>query len=317
MPDGALRERNAEHTTSVDAARVEWLRRLQAAQAPNGGFHQAPGRPPNTETTALALLALHGTEAGGERIENARGWLRTRQREDGGWPLFEGVSEGSWATAWALLAMQQVDADADRVRRGVGWLVRREGRTVGGLAWLLFSITPADESTAVDPTLVGWPWHRDSFSWVEPTAVALLTLKKLRANLGAVFPSERVAEGERVLYDRECTGGGWNYGNRAVLGEDLPPYPDSTAIALIALQDQPPGRNDRSLQALRRLIDDPHVSGLALALGTICLSVYGEDPEPWRRRLAALYERSHFLDETRTLALALVATADTSVFRVG
>ena len=121
--------------------------------------------------------------------------------------------------------------------------------------------------------------------------MALLALKKLRANLGAVFPSKRVAEGERVLYDRECTEGGWNYGNRAVLGEDLPPYPDSTAIALIALQDQPPGRNDRSLQALRRLIDDPHASGLALALGTICLSVYGEDPEPWRRRLAALYER--------------------------
>lgn len=304
------RERN------IEAARAVWLAQVRSAQTADGGFCHAPGRPASTETTALALLALTAAGSHSDGVDKARQCLRTWQRDDGSWPLFEGVNEGSWATAWALLALQDIDEDRERLRRGVAWLVRREGRTVGGLAWLLFWLTPADESTSVDPTLVGWPWHRNSFSWVEPTAVALLALKKMRPSLGSVFPAQRVAEGERVLYDRECVEGGWNYGNRAVLGDNLPPYPDSTAIALIALQDQAAVRNGKSLDALRRLIDDPHASGLALALGAICLSLYGVDPDPWRRRLAPAYERTQFLGETRTLALALLATSDSSIFRV-
>jgi hypothetical protein len=301
---------------NVEAVRPRWLEEILAAQGANGGFRQAAGRPQNTEATALAILALAAAGADRERIESARNWLRAQQRSDGGWPLFEGIDQGSWATAWALLALHNDEKDRERLRRGAGWLVRREGRTVGGLAWLVFWLTPTAESADIDPTLVGWPWHDDSFSWVEPTAVALLALKKLRTDLGTSFPGKRVGEGERVLYDRECTEGGWNYGNRAVLGENLPPYPDSTAIALIALQDQPPARNDRSLQALRRLVDDPHSSGLALALGAICLSLYGADAESWRRRLVDTYNRSRFLGETRTLSLALLATGDPSALRV-
>ena len=38
-----------------------------------------------------------------------------------------------------------------------------------------------------------------------------------------------------MLLDRRCRDGGWNYGNRRVLGADLPSYPETTALALMAL----------------------------------------------------------------------------------
>jgi hypothetical protein len=265
----------------------------------------------------LALLAIDAAGGDFDALARGRKWLRGRQREDGGWPLLDGVDEGSWATPWALLALVAENHNSDHVRRGVDWLVRREGRTFGVLSSILFWLTPADDGVALDPHLVGWPWHRDSFSWVEPTAVALLALKRLKDPLGRGFPQGRVEEGESLLYDRECAGGGWNYGNPVVLGEELPPYADSTAFALIALQDRPRERSEKSLQALRRLVDDPHASGLALALGSICLSLYGEDPTAWRQRLVEKYERTRFLDETRTIALASLAMSDAKGFRVG
>ena len=45
----------------------------------------------------------------------------------------------------------------------------------------------------------------------------------------------RVDVGKRMLLERRCRDGGWNYGNRRVLGADLPSYPETTALALMAL----------------------------------------------------------------------------------
>lgn len=305
----------------IDAAlsivHPEWLEALRSAQVDDGGFSQTPGAPPNTEATALAVLALETLDGSSDTVRRGRRWLRQTQQADGSWPVLRGVEDGSWVTPWALLALLDDGNAEENIDRGTAWLIRRQGRRTGWLASLLLRFTPVEERADVDPTLVGWPWHRDSFSWVEPTSLALFALKKMRARLGRLFPAARVAEGERLLYDRECRGGGWNYGNRAVLGEDLPPYPDSTAIALIALQDQPRERNQPGLRALRELLRTPYASGLALALATICFSLYGEDVESWRRRLIEAYRRAGFFGEARTLALALLATTDNQAFEVG
>ena len=42
-----------------------------------------------------------------------------------------------------------------------------------------------------------------------------------------------------MLYDRACPDGGWNAGNGVVLGSALKPHIDPTAIALLALKQQP------------------------------------------------------------------------------
>jgi hypothetical protein len=84
---------------------------------------------------------------------------------------------------------------------------------------------------------------------------------------------------EQMLLDRRCPDAGWNYGNRRVLGEDLPGYPETTAVSLMGLQGVTYDKLKLSLNQALRWWEDP-ASRLARAWLTICLKSYGLlDPE--------------------------------------
>ena len=103
-------------------------------------------------------------------------------------------------------------------------------------------------------------------------------------------------DGVVVLRDRECVGGGWNYGNRIVLDEELPPFVQTTAIALLALRglaDEP--MVGRGLTRLRTLWPEERDGVLSLALSTAALRAY-DDPTA--------------ADAGRVLERTLAATAD-------
>jgi hypothetical protein len=286
----------------------EWIDLLLQSRSDDGGFGAAPGQPGNSESTALTLMALRAHPDRAADADRARDWLVQRQRDDGSWALLDGAEDGSWVTPWAILALRsEGGASFDAAKRGADWLVRREGRRLGLVARVMFRLLPAEERTSLDPQLIGWPWHEGSFSWVEPTSVSVLALKHMRRALADRFPAERVEQGELLLYDRQCDDGGWNYGNRAVLGEELHAYPDVTAIALLALQDRPSERTAKGLKSLEQMLSSDESSGLALALGCLCQSVYGGDATVLQRRLLARYESTKFLGEMRTLALASLA----------
>jgi hypothetical protein len=308
----------ADNTTAPDASiTAGWIDQLRQSQSDDGGFGAAPGQPSNSESTALTLIALRAHPQHASNADRARDWLVRRQRADGSWALIDGADDGSWVTPWAMLALQsEGDVKPEVLQRGADWLAHREGRRLGFVARMLFRWLPAEERTSLDPELVGWPWHAGSFSWVEPTSVALLALKRMRNNLADHYPKDRVEQGERMLYDRQCENGGWNYGNRAVLGEELLPYPDVTAIALLALQDQPPQQTAKSRKSLEEMLAGEEASGLALALGCLCASVYGNDPTTLRQRLLARYRRTGFLGELRTLAFASLAFNGAEGFRL-
>ena len=71
-----------------------------------------------------------------------------------------------------------------------------------------------------DNALQGWSWIDGTFSWGEPTAWALLALKKCRARgMTAKGAEARIRDGEAILRDRVCVTGGWNYGNSNVFGQ--------------------------------------------------------------------------------------------------
>jgi hypothetical protein len=51
--------------------------------------------------------------------------------------------------------------------------------------------------------------------------------------------AERIRLGEKMILERRCSEGGWNYVNRKVLGTELPSYPETTALALLGLAGNP------------------------------------------------------------------------------
>jgi hypothetical protein len=291
---------------------------LLAGQNPDGGWGPGSGRSSTTELTALATLAVGRSDRPAARMRAADGlsWLVRGQHADGGWPVSTRVSDGSWATALAVVTLDVLGDDTGAAVRGGRWLMRRSPRAPGLLVHLLHRVAPGALAVRVNPDLKGWAWTSEASSFVEPTSYALLALKRLRRRMPERAVLDRIEEGERLVYDRMCRGGGWNYGNSTVLDAELWPYADVTALALLALGDhQAREANRQSVHALRGMLE--HVSsGLSLAWATLCFSAYGEDSEPWRRRLRDRYGRTRFLDEPRAIALALLAmTGGAEVFR--
>jgi hypothetical protein len=66
----------------------------------------------------------------------------------------------------------------------------------------------------------------------------------MAAGKGGAPLEARIAEGERMLLDRRCKDGGWNYGVREALDQALPSYPETTGIALLGLA----GHSDGSVR---------------------------------------------------------------------
>jgi hypothetical protein len=282
---------------------------LIVLQNPDGGWGATQGRHSNTEATSLAVSALNSLDerSGDDRVIRGTIWLTERQNPDGSWRLNDVATEGSWTTALAIIALSRFPEQQKRVLEASRWLLAQEGSRPGILAQLILWATGRSNINRVNPDLVGWSWVPNSFSWVEPTSYALTALKKVRPALNAETANERIRQGEAMIYDRMCKGGGWNYGNSKVLDYALWPYPDTTAVALIALQDRAGDQaNQESLQALRKTADEAN-SGLAASWAAICLSLYGQDTADWRRRVEKRFRQTGFLGETKTLALALLA----------
>jgi hypothetical protein len=195
--------------------------------------------------------------------------LLSRRNADGGWAYAPGKSSRLEPTCWALLALGEPNGpveDLDVLRRWQRhdeWLVDVGGApinfTFNALAALTMLMSPAgvpaanriatrlldvrglrfDQGKEIrqDNSLQAWPWIESTFSWVEPTSLCLLLMKKLRPALPAAAVADRIDIAERMLRDRACTVGGWNYGGSNVYGQELFPYVPTTALGLLALQD--------------------------------------------------------------------------------
>ena len=246
---------------------------LQGSQNKDGGWGYFPGKRSWLEPTAYVLLACCGHPEARATVE--RGWsvLRRWQRRDGAWQAGADVRDAHWATALAvrLHCVSQIwDAG---FRSGVKWLLETTGAESKRLFRLAHMVRP--DVVEFDPGLAGWPWRPGSCSWIEPTAHTILALKSAAPHYEDPELRARIDAGERMLIDRRCRDGGWNYGNRRVLGADLPSHPESTALGLLALQ----GNYDRFPAAgldLARRLRSVAKSPLAKAWLTACLSSYGD-----------------------------------------
>ena len=297
----------------------EAIEQLSQSQNPDGGWGVVPGKQSNTESSALALMALRSIKNSRDNhdVRRAEEWLINSQNDDGSWPYGAGAKAPSWSTALAIIALHDSNIEAERIIRAGDWILAQEGSKPGILAKLILALSFQKKAIHLNDDLIGWSWTPSSFSWVEPTSYCLLALKKFKSRLSAKTFKERVDQAELMIYDRMCEGGGWNYGNAAVYGDPLWPYPDITALVLIALQDhRERNQNQVSLRILAKVAETTD-SGLALGWSSICLSLYGHDNSELRQRLDQRFVRTKFLNETKPIALSILAAGDGSrLFRV-
>lgn len=253
---------------------------LVARRNDDGGFGPQGRSPSEPEPTALVALAL-GDAA-------AASWLTTSQRVDGSWALAAGGVLNDSATPLAAIAVGPGTARD----RALAYLITHQAQPV--------KPTP---SVPLDGTKRGWGWTDATAGWVEPTARVLLALR-----IGRSPATAALEDAVGYLRDRECVGGGWNYGNRTVLQKDLPPYAQTTAIALIALQSLDIAADLRARGAARLAALDER-GGLTLAMRWAASTLEGVAAQPeWEGELAEGYDRTGFLGDTLTLAWATLVT---------
>jgi len=288
-------------------------------QNPDGGWGAVRGKRSNTESTSLAVTALKAIPVNTAAENRKRGidWLLRRQNKDHSWPLNETAQEGSWTTALAITALSDNAENSERVLAAARWLLEQEGSKPGILAEIILWATGKSGVNKLNKDLIGWSWVPNSFSWVEPTSYALIAIKKLRARLAGTNVDERIRQADAMIYDRVCNGGGWNYGNSRVLDYALWPYPDITAVALIAMQDHAREQaNQESLQVLSKIARETD-SGLALCWAAICLNVYAQDNSGFQGQIEKRFAATAFLGESKSLALAVIAlNGKTNPFRI-
>lgn len=243
---------------------------LRAAQNGDGGWPYVPGQASTPEATCHAVLAC---ALAGEQTAARAGlsWLEQGVGTDGAFHL-AGEAAAHWTTSLVLYVFSTLDVLPDMRPRLIARL----------LAWEVMR-TDTDAMVRLNARLAGWSWNEGTFSWVEPTAYALLALKKAGE---AAHP--RVLEGVTLLMDRVCSGGGWNYGNPEVIQRQLPAFPDPTAWALLALQQSPVPENviAAGLDFLARDVPT-YPSSLALALGGLALLAWGRSADELRMALRA------------------------------
>ena len=290
------------------------LRFLLETQNSDGSWGYTPGKLGALEPTAYACLSLFGIPSARVNLQKGIESIRSAQSPEGGWTV--SVSDNqptSWATALAGFALLNLEGLISASGLAANFLLNAAQRTPRNWILKMAEWMQSWDSSYVDQNLRGWNWNSGTATWIEPTAYGLIFLKKFRS-MGGWAHDDRAhklneinREADELIYARACKEGGWNYGNSLVLGEELRPYPLTTALALIALQDSPDRtENRKGREYLKRSIDDEK-SALALSFAALSLQIYGVETSRIRQKICDLYAATQFFSNIRTTALALLA----------
>jgi hypothetical protein len=116
----------------------------------------------------------------------------------------------------------------------------------------------------------GWPWYPGAAAWVMPTALSLIALRKEQGLHPSNALKERIQGGTQYLLLHTCKEGGWNHGSTHALGYEASPYPETTGVALLALQGVKGPGIDRGIAQAEKFVREPNPAGAAwLRLGLL------------------------------------------------
>lgn len=241
-------------------------------------------------------------------LSRGRDWLASVRNADGSWGYLPGAAGRPEATL--LVATAGLPLASDWLRaHDPGWA----GLLLPAIAWdldrtlseewvariLVTTSSPVKGVPWYDATIPAWSWRPATAAWVEPTAYAMMSLR--RAGQGTA----RIADGERLLLDRQCQDGGWNYGSPRVMGEELDGGFSETGWALLALPAGEPA--SRGLVFLEGVIAAP--STLSLALAALAAHRHGRDARPYAAALLPRLGPEGARRRVDWTALALAALA--------
>lgn len=301
-------------------------RRLMERQNADGGWSLAASGESATESTAWALKALDSFSSESDRYAEIAGarsgavqWLTLRQLENGAWPVSDRVAEPGASTGIAALALATCPESElrDRAVAGGAWLLDHPGRPISLLTRVWLRLNPGRNPLEIDMRFRGWPWMPGMWGWVEPTSTSMIAIRLLEQRLPRHAVKNALEDGESLLLDRACPEGGWNHGLGRSHEEDLWPYPDTTAFALLALgQRRQEAVVQEGLTALRRMLTEP-VSRLSTALGILAFESFGQDADALHRRLVREWEDPAPTTTTRTLALSVIASGGGTLATAG
>lgn len=260
--------------------------------APGWGYRATSD--PATEPTVLSSLALLAINAEDSQAytfaRRSAHWLASIQRHDGGVGVSADLSHVDWPTPFPLLLWSVLGTESAAAQRSRARLLSQQGITFA---------KPPGSPLGHDTTIPGWSWVERTHSWLEPTALAVLALRR---DGQGYHP--RVCQGLALIRDRVIPEGGWNFGNNVVFGQSLRPKPGPTGLALLALAGttKPAPYIDRSLDYLLEQVR--HVrSAMSLGLGLLALRAWNRWPDEANEWLAEGFARAASRDD------AAVATA--------
>ena len=247
------------------------------------------------------------------RLERARDWLSHVRNPDGSWGYLPGDDGAGEPTLLAVASGEP--APLPWLETAVlHWSVLMVPMCLHGTPGADTLIATATEHMlglkgeivqadfAFDPTIPAWPWFQGTSPWVEPTAYAVTSLR-----VQGMEDTERCRQGVRMLRDRQCSDGGWNYGNPAILGAQL--ESDLTTTGRVAIALPTSEATDRALGRLRDALSIPSTEHLALA--TLAHVAHGRDgtefADALARRQADDGSFTGRVDRTALAALAFAA----------
>lgn len=251
-------------------SRLEFLR---SSQNSDGGWSYFQGKGSWLEPTAYAMLALHGA---GSAAALDRAWklVRSWQLPDGSFRPSGEVEDGTWVTAQAVTLASVRGVNDSSVRASMDWLLRVVGAEhnmwtrTGSFLHLI--------KARLDVSHEGWPWRDGNATWIEPTAHTLVALKRVTGGYRAEEVNRRIRDGEELVLSRRCTDGGWNYGTPNMLYVDLPSFPETTGLGLLALDGVADPAVNQGLDMAARFRAETK-SSLGKAWLQIALRCHGRD----------------------------------------
>lgn len=256
-----------------DTATAAALRhKLLGKQNPDGGWGFG-GKTSWTEPTAFAVLALNmGEET--DAVRRAGQWLLQSQRADGGWSPQPHVDVSTWVTSLATLALLPHDWAQPNRQRAFNWLQKQVKPPESLLVQILarWNRQPRQEIDRF-----GSSWYPGTAAWVTPTAITVLTFLQIERSTGDNTFHDLARKGQAYLLAHRCPDGGWNHGGSRLGNERPSSYPETTGLALLALQGVPASELTLSLERGRALIADP-LSGEGLWWLELGLRAHGLAP---------------------------------------